>query len=106
MADSAKERLVDFLEKKAFAPVLQADPDSYPEDKRDTLKDVQEATRSESERFHSYDSAEKIYEMYKDDLSSEPAQKIDRELRDLDLPRLKDFENEFERLAEDVGARH
>lgn len=106
MASEAKERLVGFLEEKAFKPVLNADPGSYPEDKRNKLKDVQEATRAERERFHDYDSAQEVYQMFKDDLSSEPAQEIHRKLRDLDLPTLNDCESEFEKLADEVGVRH
>lgn len=105
MADSAKERLVDFLDRRAFTPVLQANPDSYPEDKRDELRDVQDATRAERERFHNYGSAREVYEMYKDDLSSEPAQKVHRQLHELELPTLGDFKAEFERLAQDAGVQ-
>jgi len=106
MAGDAKEKLVDFLERKAFRPVLNADPGSYPESKRHKLKDVQEATRAELERFHHYGSAEEVYRMFEDDLSSKPAQRVHRELRDLDLPTLNDCREEFERLAEQVGVRH
>lgn len=105
MADNAKEKLVNFLERKAFEPVLGADPDAYPENKRDKLKDVQDATRAEQERFHDYGSAEEVYQMYRDDLNSEPAQKVHRKLRDLDLPTLNDVRDEFEQLAQGVGAR-
>ncbi|WEX09585.1 hypothetical protein [Chelativorans sp. AA-79] len=106
MAENAKERLVGFLERKAFRPVLGADPDSFPQDKRNKLRDVQEATRAERERFHNYGSAKEVYEMFEDDLNSEPAQKIHRELRDLDLPTLNDCREDFEKLAEEVGVRH
>ena len=106
MPDNAREKLVDFLERKAFRPVLDADADSYPQSKRDRLKDVQEATRAEQERFRKYGSAQEVCRMFKDDLSSEPARKIHRELRDLGLPTLNDCKGEFERLAEEVGLRH
>ncbi|WP_274423169.1 hypothetical protein [Chelativorans sp. YIM 93263] len=105
MADGAKEKLVNFLDRKAFEPVLSADPDSYPQDKHNALKDVQDATRAERERFHDYDSAKEVYQMYEDDLTSEPAQEINRKLRDLDLPTLKDVRGEFEELAQEMGVR-
>jgi hypothetical protein len=104
MADkSAKEKLVDFLERKAFDPVLRARPENYAEGQRAKLAHVQDATRTERERFHRYGSAEKVVQMFKDDLNSEPAQKIHRELRALDLPTLNDFRDEFERLADELG---
>lgn len=105
MADSAKEKLVNFLERKAFDPVLKASLDDYPKDKRNMLKDVQEATRAEKERFNDYDSAKEVYQMFKDDLSSEPAQDVHRKLRNLDLPTLNDCRDDFEKLAQEVGVR-
>ena len=106
MADSdTKRKLVDFLERKAFQPVLDAKPDDYPEGKRDNLRHVQEATRAERERFRNYDSAQQVVDMFHDDLSSEPAKKIHRELRDLDLPTLNDIRAEFDDLARELGAK-
>lgn len=107
MADpDAKRKLLDCLDETAFQPVLRADAEDYPEDKRDVLRDVQRATRSERDRFRGYDTAEKVVDMFRDDLSSEPAQKIQRELHDLDLPTLGDVRDEFENLARDLGVAH
>lgn len=103
MTSDAKSRLVAFLDREAFDPILKAPLDRYPESKRDKLRDVQRATESEKRRYHRYNSAAEVYRMYRDDLSSAPAQKIDRELRDLDLPTLKDVRDRFERLASEVG---
>lgn len=106
MASQAdKDRLVDFLEKKAFRPVLNAKPDEYPENKRDKLRDVQRATESELERYRNYGSAEEVYRMYRNDLTSDAAERVHRELRNLDLPTLHDVREQFEQLAEDAGAR-
>lgn len=99
----ARSRLVDFLDRKAFQPVLKADPSSYPEGKRAKLQDVKQATESERERFRNYESAQKVYEMFRDDLSSEPAKKVHRHLSDLGLPTLQDVRDEFEKLARDEG---
>jgi hypothetical protein len=106
MADkSAKEKLVDFLDRRAFQPVLKADPEDLSEGKRDKLRHAQRATEDARDRYHHYESAEKVYQMYRDDLSSEAAEKVHRELRDLDLPTLHDIRDEFERLADEVGVR-
>jgi hypothetical protein len=43
--------------------------------------------------------------MFRDNLSCEPAKKVHRNLRDLDLRTLDDVRCELERLAEEVGVR-
>lgn len=58
------------------------------------MRDVQRATESERERFRRYDSAEKMVQMYRDDRSSDAAQKVHRRLRDLGLPTLPDVRGE------------
>lgn len=106
MAEQGKERLVDFLDERAFTPVIRADPGDFPEGKRDRLRDVQRATEQERERYRGYDSAEQVYEMYRDDLNSDAAREVNRKLDELGLPTLGQVQDEFERLAEQVGAKH
>jgi hypothetical protein len=104
MADAnAKRKLVEFLDEKAFQPVLDVDPDDYPADKQSELKDVQRATKSERERFQGYDSAKEVVEMYQDDLDSDEAKEVHRQLQDLGLPTIVDIRDEFEHLAHDLG---
>lgn len=105
MASDARQRMIEFLDRTAFDPVLRVRPNSIPEGKRHRLDDVQRATRNEQARYHHYGSAEEVYRMFRDDLSSEPAQKIHRELRELGLPTLKDVRGEFEHLAAELGVR-
>src|SRR3954471_15699084 len=90
MTDSAKDKLVRFLERHAFDPVLKAKPEHYPEPKRRQLEDVQRRTRTEVERFHRYGSARDVVVNFKRDLDSEPARKVHRELKDLGLPTVND----------------
>lgn len=106
MAQDAREKLISFLDRRAFRPVVQAKPEDFPESKRNELRHVQRATEDARERYRGYGSARKVYEMYRDDLSSEAARKVNRELDDLGLPTLPQFEDEFEQLAEEVGAKH
>jgi ribosomal 50S subunit-associated protein YjgA (DUF615 family) len=73
---NAEEKLVEFLDKRAFQPVMRVDPDDFPEGKRDKLRHVQRATEDERNRYHQYVSAEKVYQMYRDDLSSDPAEAL------------------------------
>jgi len=103
MTQDAQQKLLDLLDRKAFDPVLRARPERYAEGQRAKLKDVQDATRTEQERYRHYGSARKIVEMFKDDLGSEPARKVHRELGQLGLPTLHDVREEFEHLAEGLG---
>ena len=99
----AKQKLVRFLEEKAFRPVLRADPSAYPETKREKLRDVQRRTETEIERFRNYGSAKEVVVNFRRDLNSDPAKKVHRELSDLGLPTLNDVQGEFEKLAGDLG---
>ena len=100
----AKDKLVEFLDRRAFRPVLQADPADYAEAKRDKLLHAQGATEAERERYRHYGSARQVYQMFREDLTSDAAKKVHRELHDLGLPTLPEVRDEFERLAEEVGA--
>lgn len=101
--DDAQHKLLAFLDRKAFEPVMRARPESYPESQRAKLKEVQDATRAEQERYRHYGSARKIVEMFKDDLASAPARKIHRGLHQLGLPTIEELRDEFEHLAEEFG---
>jgi len=104
MSDNeAKRRLIEFLDTRAFDPVLKARSQDYPEAQRAKLEDVQGRTRAERERFHEYGSARKVVDMFKGDLSSAPAKKVHRDLEALGLPTLNQLRSEFERLADELG---
>jgi hypothetical protein len=62
-------------------------------------------TRSEKERCASYESAEKVQEMFEDDLNSEPAKQVQQELDRLHLSKLPDFKQEFKELCQRVGVK-
>jgi histidyl-tRNA synthetase len=96
-----KEKLLEFLDKKAFDPVLKASDNKYKtEAQKNKLKDVQESTQSEKERFARYKSAKEVKDNYLSDLNSSAAQKIDKELKELNLPRLPEFKDEFLKMCE------
>ncbi len=105
MTSDARRELVQFLEKKAFEPVLRAKPDAYPESKRRELDHVQQATRAEIERFRHYRSAEEVVLNFKRDLSSDKAKKVHRELEDLNLPTIEQYRDEFLKLAQDLNVQ-
>ena len=103
MAENKKQELFDWLDSRAFQPVLKARPDDYSGGKKDKLEHVQDATRRERERYQHYSSAQQLYNVFKDDLSSEEAKEVHADLRDLDLPTLNDCKDEFEKKAQDLG---
>lgn len=101
--NDAKQRLLDVLDRKAFDPVINADPGDYATDEREQLRDVQETTRSTKQSYHEYGSADKVRQMFRDDLSSDSARKVQRQIGSLGLPTLQDVKDEFERVADEVG---
>ncbi|MFL6352546.1 MAG: hypothetical protein ACJ74Z_11935 [Bryobacteraceae bacterium] len=90
-----KQELLRFLDRRVFDPILKASAEHYGEADRHKLKDVQDRTRSEKERFHHYSSAREIVDNYKSDLHSSTAKRVNRELEQLKLPTLPSVEDEF-----------
>ena len=101
----AKTQLFELLDKGTFQPVLRKREDEVPQSKLDKLKHVKRATESERERFQRYPSAEKLYQMYRSDLSSQAAESVNRDLQDLDLPVLADCQRQMEQAARELGVR-
>jgi hypothetical protein len=106
-AKDARQELVDLLNEKVFNPILNALPDKHKSDAdRQKLKDLQSTTRSTQESYEKrYKSADKVVEMYRDDLSSDSAKKVQKESRDLRLPTLDDVKAEFEKKAQELGVK-
>ena len=96
---ASKTELVDFLDKHVFFRILHASERDLGTKQREDLEDLKRRTQDEMGRFHGYDSAEKVLQMYKDDLHSEAAVPVNARLQDLGLPRLVDVRDEFLKLA-------
>jgi hypothetical protein len=101
MPADAKRQLVDFLIKRAFDPVMKAKLDGS-EAYRNKLKDVQDATRAQIERYRHYDSAREVVVNFRRDLNSRAAKKVHAELEQLHLPTINDIRDEFEKKAADL----
>ena len=100
----ARKQLLDFLNEKAFDPVLRADADRLDSDsERERLRSVQDATRREIDRFRGRDSVSGIVDEFKGDMSSDPADEVTHRLHSLDLPALQDLEDDFRRKVEELG---
>lgn len=94
-----------FLDEKAFDPILSKSEDEFPEgSKRDKFKDVKRSTESEKQRFHhDHSTAKDVKNNYLSDLNSQTAEKKNRELEDLGLPRLTQFRDQFLDLCNRLG---
>lgn len=98
-----KQELLHFLDQHVFNPILKASSKGHGEADARKLKDVQDRTRSERERFHHYSSAEEIIKNYKSDLHSKAAERVNRELEALKLPTLPSVKEEFLKVAGEDG---
>ena len=96
---ASKQELLDFLDKHVFLRILHASERDLGTKQREGIEDLKKRTQDEMGRFHGYDSAERIVQMYKDDLHSEAAKPVNARLQDLGLPRLIDIRDEFLKLA-------
>lgn len=100
---NAREKLIDFVTRHAFDPVLNASAEDRSEAEKRKLDHVQKATRTEVERYRDYGSAKEVVVNFKRDLDSEPARKVHAELKALGLPTVNDIRDEFESLAKELG---
>ena len=98
-----KQELLHFLDQRVYDPMLHASPNRYSEADQRKLKDVQDRTKSEKERFRTYSSAKEIVDNYKSDLHSSTAKRVNSELEKLKLPTLPSVKDDFLRLAGDEG---
>jgi hypothetical protein len=101
-----KQELLHFLDQHVFNPILNAAPGHYSEADQRKLKDVQDRTQSEKERFRSYASAQEIIENYKSDLHSRTGKRVNDELNKLKLPTLPSVKDDFLKLAGDEASAH
>lgn len=97
---ASKQQLLQFLDHHVFDPILHATPNKYGESDQHKLKDVQDRTRSEKDRFRGYSNAQEIIDNYKSDLHSSTAKRVNAELEKLHLPTLPSVKDEFLSLAE------
>jgi hypothetical protein len=96
-----KQQLLHFLDQHVFNPILKASPKGDGAGDEQKLKDVQDRTRSERDRFHHYSSAREIVDNYKSDLHSKTAHRVNQELEALHLPTLPSVKDDFLKLAGD-----
>ncbi len=96
---ASKQELLDFLDKHIFLRILHASERDLSIKQLEDLQDLKHRTHEDMGRYHGYNSAEKIIEMYKVDISLESATPVNARLQDQGLPRLIDVRDEFLTLA-------
>jgi hypothetical protein len=101
-ASKKKKKLLDFIDKKVFDPILKAKADKYRGDKKTKLEDVQKKTINEQKQFHGLGSAKEVKKNYLSDVHSKAAVKVNRNLEELGLPTLPGFKDEFKKLCEEL----
>jgi len=104
MSDKDKrERLVRFLDEKAFDPILKKSPEEYSGEKRSKFEDVRRSTESEKKRFHDdYKTTTEVKNNYLSDLSSRTGEKKTSELKELGLPALPQLKDDFLKLCKEL----
>jgi hypothetical protein len=104
MADH-KADLLSFLDRRAFAPVLEADPANYSEQDRTLLLDLQCRARIGRDRYYNseFNSAEEICAQFLRDITAAEQRDLNRTLDRLRLPALPDVKGEFLALCERLG---
>ena len=101
-----KKKLLDFLDRSAFDPVLNKTEDYYEtRSKKKKFEEVKKSTEEEKQRFHNYDSAGEIKKNFQRDLNSEPAKKVHSDLEFLNLPALPQLKDDFYTLCEKLGVK-
>lgn len=104
MADDKKKKLLDFIDKKAFDVVINADPGKYNKEDQQKLEDIQRKTKNEKDQFHNdYNNAKEVKEGFLSDVRSDAAKKVDKELRHLHLPTLPELKDDFMELCDKLG---
>lgn len=104
MAD-CKANLLSFLDRRAFAPILEADPAQYAGSDRELLLELQSRVRLAYNRYHDSQlaTAEAIYAQFLEDLCAAEQRNLQRTLDRLRLPALPDIKGEFLGLCERLG---
>ena len=99
-----RKQLLDFINKKAFDPILKAKPNKFKEEEREVLEDLQRKTENEKKQFEEeYTTAEEIKKNYLSNVHSKAAAKVNDQLQKLGLPTLPEHKDEFMELCEKLG---
>jgi hypothetical protein len=103
-ANDARRQLLDFINKKAFDPVIDASIEKYEGKDREQLKDIQRKTVNEKKQFENdYTSADEVKSGFLSNVRSEHAEKVNHTLERLKLPTLPSLKDDFMKLCDKLG---
>lgn len=103
-AKDVKQQLLDFINKKAFDPILKANPNKFNEKDRESFEDVRRKTESEKKQFNEdYTTADEIKKNYLSNVRSKAAKKVNEQLEKLGLPTMPEHKDEFMELCSKLG---
>ena len=99
-----RQVLLEFLDSKAFDPVLEAMPEQYSSERdRKMLEDVKKTIVTEKETFHKNDlTPEQVRQHFIREMYFETSGKLGKELEDLELPRLLQLREKFLQLCDEL----
>jgi hypothetical protein len=104
MADEkAKQRLVQFVNRRILDPVLKASAKKYTSSDQKSLERLKKKTEAQKERYAKYKTAGEVRQRFQDDLTSQPAKRVHANLKRLNLPAQPEFKEEFLALADRLG---
>lgn len=101
--DRTQQKLVQFLDRRAWQPVLRAKQEKYEEADRKRLATLQKKTETQKKRYEGYTDAGELRQQFQDDLHSGPAKKTESDLKQLKLPVQAEIADEFFELADRLG---
>jgi hypothetical protein len=103
-AKDTRKELIDFIDKNAFDVIIHTSPDKYKGQDREDFEDVLKKTKNEKRKFHDdYKTAKDVKENFNQDVNSEPAHKLDKTIKHLELPTLPEIKDEFRKLCDKLG---
>ena len=102
-ANDVKKQLLDFINKKAFDPILKTKPEKFKDKDREAFEEVRRKTENEKKNFEEYGSADEIKKNYLSNVRSKAAKKVNDQLEKLGLPTMPEHKDEFMELCNKLG---
>lgn len=94
-ANDVKKLLTDFINKKAFNPILKARPEKFSDKELEEFEEVKRKTENEKKNFEKYASTEEMKRNYLSNVRSKSAAKVNDQLKKLGLPTMPEHKYEF-----------
>lgn len=102
--EEKRKKLIRFLDRKAFDPVLRKSEDDFNRrSEKEKLRILKNDTEQKKQIFHNkYHSPVEVKQNYLSYLNSDDVKRVSRKLEDLGLPQLSSIKDEFLELCQDL----